>query len=69
MKLLAYSSLTNFWINLAAMPAMTEEEAKGLLRLQNAVIKEFEKTLSWYLDSPTMKEFGEFVAAHKLWAD
>ncbi len=69
MKLLAYTSLTNFWTNLAAMPAMTEEEARGLLRLQNAVIKEFEKTLSWYLDSSTMEEFAEFVTANKVWAD
>jgi hypothetical protein len=68
LKLLAYSSLANFWINLAAMPSMPENEAKGLLRLQNAVIKEFEKTLSLYLDFPTMKEFGEFVTKHKVWA-
>ena len=67
-KLLAYSSLANFWTNLAAMPAIPEDEAKGLLRLQNALIKEFERTLSWYLDFPAMKEFGEYVTKHKVWA-
>lgn len=69
MKLLAYASLANFWINLAAMPAMPEKEATGLLRLQNAVIREFERTLSPYFDFATMKAFGEFVTTHKVWAD
>jgi len=69
MKLLAYGSLANFWLNLASMDPMPEDEAKGLLRLQNSLIREFEKTLSWYLDFPTMKEFGEFVSKHKVWAD
>lgn len=68
LKLSAYASLANFWVNLAAMDSMSEDEAKGLLRLQNAVIKEFENTLSWYLDFPTMKKFGEFVTTHKVWA-
>jgi len=67
LKLLAYASLANFWINLAAMPSMDENEAKGILRLQNAVIKEFEKTLTQYLDFGAMKEFGEFVTKHKVW--
>jgi len=69
LKLIAYASLANFWITLAAMPPMPEKEAKGLLRLQNAVIKEYEKILSPYLDFPAMKEFGEFVTKHKVWAD
>lgn len=69
LKLLAYSSLANFWINMAAMPAMPEKDAKALLQLQNAVIREFERTLTPYFDFPTMKEFGEFVTTHKVWAD
>jgi len=67
MKLLAYATLANFWINLAAMPPMPEKEAKGLLQLQNAVIKEFEKTLTQHFDFVTMKEFGEFVTKNKVW--
>jgi hypothetical protein len=66
LKLFAYGSLANLWINLATMQEVSEPEAKALLRLQESVIKEFEKTLGPYLDFPTMKAFGEFVTTHKV---
>jgi hypothetical protein len=66
LKLFAYGSLANLWINLSTRETVSEQEAKALLRLQESVIKEFEKTLGPYLDFPTMKAFGEFVTTHKV---
>jgi len=68
LKLSAYGTLANFWINLATRDPVSEEEAKALLQLQDALIKEFEKTLTWYLDFPSMKAFMEYVTKHKVWA-
>ena len=65
LKLYAYASLANLWIGLATMDPLPEEEAKALLRVQDAVIKEFEKTLTRYLDFPSMKMFGEYVTRYK----
>jgi hypothetical protein len=65
LKLYAYASLANLWISLATMDPLPEEEAKALLRVQDAVIKEFEKTLTRYLDFPSMKTFGEYVTRYK----
>ena len=47
------------------MDPLPEDEAKALLRVQDAVVKEFEKTLTRYLDFPSMKEFGEYVTRYK----
>lgn len=66
MKLYAYGSLANLWINLATKEEMSEQEAKALLGVQDAVIKEFEKTLAPYLDFPSMKAFGEYITKHKV---
>lgn len=65
LKLYAYASLANLWVSLATMDPLPEEEAKALLRVQDAVIKEFEKTLTRYLDFPSMKMFGEYVTRYK----
>lgn len=65
LKLYAYGSLANLWISLATMQPLPEEEAKALLRVQEAVIKEFEKTLTRYLDFPSMKAFGEYITRYK----
>ena len=45
---------------------MSEKEAKALLGVQEAVIKEFEKTLQAYLDFPSMKAFGEYITRYKV---
>jgi hypothetical protein len=66
LKLYAYGSLANLWINLATREAVSEQEAKALLGIQEAVIKEFEKTLGPYLDFPSMKAFGEYITRHKV---
>jgi len=66
LKLLAYGQLANIWINLASREAMAEDDAKALLGVQDAVIKEFEKTLQPYLDFPSMKAFGEYVTRYKV---
>lgn len=66
LKLLAYGQLANLWINLASREAMAEDDAKALLGVQDAVIKEFEKTLQPYLDFPSMKAFGEYVTRYKV---
>jgi len=65
LKLYAYASLANLWISLATMDPLPEDEAKALLRVQDSVIKEFEKTLTRYLDFPSMKMFGEYVTRYK----
>lgn len=65
LKLYAYGSLANLWITLATMEPLPEDEAKALLRVQDAVIKEFERTLTRYLDFPSMKAFGEYVTRYK----
>jgi len=65
LKLYAYASLANLWISLATMDPLPEDEAKALLRVQDSVIKEFEKTLTLYLDYPSMKTFGEYVTRYK----
>ena len=66
LKLFAYGSLANLWVNLATREPMSEGDAKVLLQVQDAVIKEFEKTLTWYLDFPSMKAFGEFITRYKV---
>jgi len=65
LKLYAYASLANLWISLATMDPLPEDEAKALLRVQDAVIKEFERTLTRYLDFPSMKMFGEYITRYK----
>jgi hypothetical protein len=66
LKLFAYGQLANLWITLATREAMSEKEAKALLGVQEAVIKEFEKTLQAYLDFPSMKAFGEYITRYKV---
>jgi hypothetical protein len=65
LKLYAYGSLANLWIGLTMMDPLPEDEAKALLRVQDVVIKEFEATLTRYLDFPSMKAFGEYVTRFK----
>jgi len=65
LRLYAYGSLANLFISLASMDPLPEDEAKAILRVQDAVIKEFEKTLTRYLDFPSMKAFGEYVTRNK----
>jgi len=68
LKLFAYGQLANLWITLATREAMSEKEkeAKALLGVQEAVIKEFEKTLQAYFDFPSMKAFGEYITRYKI---
>ena len=66
LKLFAYGQLANLWISLATREARSEKEAKALLSVQDAVIREFEKTLQTYLDFPSMKAFGEYVTRYKV---
>jgi len=66
LKLFAYGQLANLWITLATREAMSEKEAKALLGVQEAVIKEFEKTLQAYFDFPSMKAFGEYITRYKV---
>ena len=66
LKLLAYGTLANLWINLATKEAIPPEEAKALLRVQEALIKEFDKTLQAYLDEGSMKTFREYVDKYKV---
>ena len=66
LKLYAYGSLANLWISLAPREMVSEQEAKALLGVQEAVIKEFEKTLAPYLDFPSMKSFGEYITKYKV---
>jgi len=66
LKLFAYGQLGNLWITLATREAMSEKEAKALLGVQEAVIKEFEKTLEPYFDFPSMKAFGEYITRYKV---
>ena len=65
LKLYAYGSLANLWISLATMGPLPEDDAQALLRVQDTVIKEYEKTLTRYLDFPSMKMFGEYVTRNK----
>jgi len=66
LKLLAYGTLANLWINLGTKEAIAEEEAKALLEVQDALIGEFEKTLQPYLDEASMKAFREYVDKYKV---
>jgi hypothetical protein len=65
LKLYAYGSLANLWITLTTMDPLPEDEAKALLRVQDAVINEYEATLTRYLDFPSMKKFGEYITRFK----
>lgn len=66
LKLIAYGQLANLWINLASREAMSEGDAKALLGVQEAVIKEYEKILQAYLDFPSMKAFGEYITRYRV---
>jgi len=66
LKLLAYGTLANLWTNLGTKEAMDEEEAGALLGVQEALIKEFEKTLQAYLDEASMKAFREYIDKYKV---
>jgi hypothetical protein len=65
LKLFAYASLANLWTSLAAMDPLPEAEAKALLRVQEVVIQQFEKTLTRHLDFPSLKEFQEYFTRYK----
>jgi hypothetical protein len=66
LKVVAYGTLANLWINLATKEAIAGEEADALLGVQDAVIKEFDKTLQAYLDEASMKTFREYVDKYKV---
>jgi len=66
LKLFAYGTLANLWMNLAAKEAMAQEEAGALLRVQEALIKEFDKTLQTYLDEAAIKTFREYADKYKV---
>ncbi len=66
LKLYTYGSLANLWINLGTRGAMGEDEAKALIGLQEAVIKEFDKTLQAYLDEASMKAFRDHVDRYRV---
>lgn len=66
LKLIAYGQLANLWVNLGSKEAMPEKDAKALLGVQEAVIKEYEKILQPYLDFPSMKAFGEYITRYKV---
>ncbi len=66
LKLLAYGTLANFWVNLGTKEEVLEEEAKAFLALQEALHGEFESTLQAYLDEASMKGFREYVDKFKV---
>jgi hypothetical protein len=66
LKLLAYGTLANLWINLGSREPIAEEEAKAFLGVQDAVIQEFDKTLQAYLDEASIKAFRDYVEKHKV---
>ena len=66
LKLHAYGTLANFWLGLGTKEAMVEEEARALLGVQEALIKEFDKTLLVYLDEASTKAFREYVDKYKV---
>lgn len=45
---------------------MVEEEARTLLEVQEALIKEFEKTLQAYLDEASLKAFRDYLDKYKV---
>jgi hypothetical protein len=66
LKLLAYGTLANLWISLATKEAIAQEDAEALLGVQEALIKEFDKTLQAYLDEASMKTFREYLDKYKV---
>jgi len=42
------------------------EEARSLLAVQDAVIKQFDRMLEAYVDFPSMKSFREFIRRYKV---
>lgn len=66
LKLTAYGTLAQFWISIGSKDAVDEDEAKTFLRLQQALIKQFDTTLQMYLDETSMKAFKDFVNAYRV---
>jgi hypothetical protein len=66
LRLLAYDSLANLWINLSAKEYDDDLEARSHLQLQEAVVNEFDKTLRRYFDEAAMREFRGYVARHRV---
>jgi hypothetical protein len=66
LKLIAYGTLANFWINLAGSEEVLEKEAKTYLALQESLQKEFESTLRSHLDETSMISFREYVNRFKV---
>ncbi len=67
LKLIAYGTLANFWINLAGSEEeVLEKDAKAYLALQESLQKEFEDTLRSHLDEASMISFREYVNRFKV---
>jgi hypothetical protein len=65
LKLFAYSTLANFMVNIAK-GEVDDDEAGAMLRLQNDLIQEFDKTLAAELDQASMEAFRTFVKKYRV---
>jgi len=67
LKITAYGTLANFWINLAGSEdEVLERDAKAYLALQETLQKEIEDTLRPHLDDSSMMAFKEYVNRFKV---
>jgi len=66
LKLVAYASLANLWINLSTKEYDDQEEATSFLKLQEELINEFEKTLRRHLDEAAIRDFRNYSTRYKL---
>jgi len=66
LRISAYGTLAQFWLNLGTKEDMYEDEAKSFLLLQQSLIDRFEKTLRACLDDESVKEFLDYVDKFKV---
>jgi hypothetical protein len=66
LKLYAFSTIANFFVNLGSKHDVDEDEAKSLLRIQNDLIQQFDSTLAVQLDEASMQSFREFVNKYRV---
>ena len=66
LRISAYGTLAQFWLNLETKDDLYEDEAKSFLLLQQSLIDRFEKTLRACLDDESVKEFLDYVDKFKV---
>jgi hypothetical protein len=66
LRLFAYGYLANFWLDISTRDYEDEEEANSILRLQDSLIEEFERTLGGHLDETALNDFKSYVKKFKV---